>query len=143
MVCRVIEVLLFSWNFILKLISWNHRRLDNYLEPVKKYKTVICMLYSHDQLYKHICLQNHNDDTIRRATQFLEKYTSHFIWKGCVWEGVGDRTELQHIDPHSYGYNSVSFPFSWAAQPGAWGPTLLCAAFLYRTLSPTRLIPNW
>ena len=20
-------------------------------------------------------------------TQFLEKYTSHFIWKGCVWEG--------------------------------------------------------
>ena len=29
----------------------------------------------------------------------LEKYTSHFIWKGCVWEGVGDWTELQHIDP--------------------------------------------
>ena len=33
---------------------------------------------------------------------------------------VGDWTELQHIDPHSYGHNSVSFPFSWAAQPGAW-----------------------
>ena len=39
----------------------------------------------------------------RWATQFLEKYTSHFIWKGCVWEGVGDRTELQHIDTHLYG----------------------------------------
>ena len=37
-------------------------------------------------------------------TQFLEKYTSHFIWKGCVWEGVGDWTELQHIDPHSYSH---------------------------------------
>ena len=54
----------------------------------------------------------------------LEKYTSHFIWKGCVWEGVGDRTELQHIDPHSYGYNSVSFPFSWSAQLEVWGLSL-------------------
>ena len=62
----------------------------------------------------------------------LEKYTSHFIWKGSKglrrvllcerW--VGDWTELQHIDPDSYGHNSVSFPFSWAAQPGAWGPCL-------------------
>ena len=41
-----------------------------------------------------------------------------------MWEGVGNRTELQHIDPHSYGHNRVSFPFSWAAQPGAWGPSL-------------------
>ena len=32
----------------------------------------------------------------RRATQFLEKYTSYFIWKVCMWEGVGDWTEL-HI----------------------------------------------
>ena len=41
-----------------------------------------------------------------------------------MWEGVGDRTELQHIDPHSYGHNSVSFPFSWSAQPRAWGLSL-------------------
>ena len=41
-----------------------------------------------------------------------------------MWEGVGDRTELQHIDPHSIGHNHVSFPFSWAAQRGAWGPSL-------------------
>ena len=59
-----------------------------------------------------------------------------------MWEGVGDRTELQHIDPHSIGHNRVSFPFSWAAQPGAWGPASLGAAFLYCILSPTRLIPN-
>ena len=49
-----------------------------------------------------------------------------------MWEGVGDRTELQHIDPHSSGHNSVSFPFSWA-----WGPASLGAGFLYRILSPT------
>ena len=70
----------------------------------------------------------------------LEKYTSHFIWKGCVWEGVEDRTELQHIDPHSIGNDHVSFPFYWAAQPGAWGPTLLGASFIYRILSPTGLV---
>ena len=55
-------------------------------------------------------------------------------------EGVGDRTELQHIDPHSIGHKRVSFPFSWAAQPGAWGPTLLGPGFLYRILSPMGLV---
>ena len=71
-------------------------------------------------------------------TQFLEKYTSHFIWKGCVWEGVGDRTELQHIDPHSISYNRVSLPFSWAAQLGAWGPSLsgTCSSIQH-------LLTNW
>ena len=71
----------------------------------------------------------------------LEKYTSHFIWKGSKvllkvllcerW--VGDWTELQHIDSHSYGYNSVSFPFSWAAQSGAqphWDMVLIPSSSL-------------
>ena len=66
----------------------------------------------------------HNDAMKMSGHRSLEKYTSHFIWKGCVWEGVGDWTELQHIDPHSYGHNGVSFPFSWAAQPETWGPSL-------------------
>ena len=75
-----------------------------------------------------------------RATQILEKYTSHFIWKDCVWEVVGDRTKLQHIDPHSIGHYCVSFLFSWAAQPGTWGPASLGTGFLYRILSPTGLV---
>ena len=82
----------------------------------------------------------HNDTMKTSDTVLLEKYTSHFIWKGCVWEGVGDRTELQHIDPHSIGHNCVSFPFSCAAQPGAWRPTPLGAGFLYHILSPTGLV---
>ena len=56
-------------------------------------------------------------------TQFLEKYTSHFIERFervLLWEGVGDRTKLQHIDlPSPSGHRRVSFSFSWAAQPGA------------------------
>ena len=35
---------------------------------------------------------------------------------------------------------SVSFLLSKAAQPEAWGPTLLGAGFLYRILSPTGLV---
>ena len=62
--------------------------------------------------------------TQRRATQFFRKMYLSLYWKGCVWEGVGDWTELQHIDPHTIGHNRISFPLSWAAQPGAWGPSL-------------------
>ena len=53
----------------------------------------------------------------KNATQFFRKIYLSLQGKGCVWEGVRDRTDLQHID-------RVSFPFSWAAQPGAWGPSL-------------------
>ena len=72
-------------------------------------------------------------------TVFLEKYTSHFIWKVCVWEGVGNRTKLQHINLPTLMAISVSFPLSWVAQPEARVPSsLLRAAFLYHVLSP-----NW
>ena len=68
-------------------------------------------------------------------TQFFRKIYlslgSKGLLKVLLWEGVADRKELQHIDPHSYGHNSVSFPFSWAAQPRAWGPSLsgTCSSF--------------
>ena len=29
------------------------------------------VLYSHDQLYKDICMQNHNDDTIKTSATVL------------------------------------------------------------------------
>ena len=109
-------------------------------------------------------------NTIMTTTQFFEKYTSHFIWKGCVWEGVGVRTKQQHIDPHSYGHQHF-FPVLlgcstgglgpilagwWFSLPrlisncsglqnslsGAWGLPLLGAGFLYRILSATLLIPK-
>ena len=57
-----------------------------------------------------------------------------------MWEGVGDRTKLQHIDPHSIGHNCVSCPFSWAAQPGAWGPASLGHVPQSSIFSPTGLI---
>ena len=99
-------------------------------------------------LYIAMYLQIHAERIIttqwRRATQFLEKYTSHFIWKVCVWEGVGDRTELQHIDlPSPSGHSRVSFSFSWTAQPGAWGPSLSGTCYHPSIFSPTGLQTNW
>ena len=55
-----------------------------------------------------------------------------------MWEGVGDRTERQHIEPHSIGHNRVSSPFSWAAQPEAWGPIL---SGTYSSIQ--HLLSNW
>ena len=80
--------------------------------------TALLMLYSHhhDQLYKHICIWNHNDTIIKTSEDFFKKYTSHFIWKVrkgllkvLLWEGVGERTELQHIDPQSDGHQRCVF----------------------------------
>ena len=46
-----------------------------------------------------------------------------------MWEGVGDRSELQHIDlTSSSGHRSVSFSFSRVAQPEARGPSSLLGA---------------
>ena len=39
----------------------------------------IYMLYSHEQLYIHMCMQNHNDAIKTSGHSSLEKYTSHFI----------------------------------------------------------------
>ena len=83
-----------------------------------------------------------------RVTQFFRKIYLSLYWKGCVWEGVGDWTELQHIDPHSYGYNSISFPFSRAAELGAWEPSLsrcwfsLPHLFLQLIWSPTDFLSS-
>ena len=47
------------------------------------------------------------------------------VTKGIICDKwVGDWTELQYIDHHSSGHSSISFPFSWVAQSGAWRPSL-------------------
>ena len=89
-------------------------------------------------------MQNHNDTIIKQTSKvFFKKIcTSHFIlrvWKGLLrvllWEGVGDRTELQYIDPHSYGRQRC-LSRSPDAQPEARGLNfLLSAGFLYHILS--------
>ena len=152
--------------------EWNQSNINEFLEFITKFlgnikhgSCCIAMNTIHTHIQVHAdSQQRHNKD---ERHNFLEKIYLSLYWKGCVWEGVGGWTELQHIDPHSYGHNSVSFPFSWAAQRVAWGPSLsgtcpsfqhlLCncncsigargpplqgASFLYRIISPTHLNSN-
>ena len=78
-------------------------------------------------------------------TVFRKICTSQFIWKGRVWKWVGDRTELQHIDPHSYVHQRCVFLVLQGCSAGGQGPSLLGAGFLYCILSPTGLVSeiNW
>ena len=56
----------------------------------------------------------------------LEKYTSHFIERVVCEKELETEQRLQHINPppNSSGYHCLSFPFFWAAQPVALGPSV-------------------
>ena len=70
-------------------------------------------------------MQKHNDAIKTSGHSSLEKYTSHFIERVVCERELETEQRLQHIDPHNGSeYHSLSFPFSWAAQPEAWGPSL-------------------
>ena len=75
----------------------------------------------------------------------LEKYTSHFIWKGYVSRESETRTELQHIDPHSIGHNCVFFPVLLGCSTGgqaSLGHVSHSTIFSQLVCSLTGLIPN-
>ena len=79
--------------------------------------------------------QRHNDKG--RVKTSLKKKISHFICNVCVWEGVGDRTELQYIDPHSYGHQRCVFLILQSCSTG--GPEAHSAG---RGLSLPHLVTN-
>ena len=129
------------------------------------------VLYTHMQiqLYMHI-IHNHNNTTKKMSEDFFKKIYLSLYLKGCGWEGVGDRAELQHIDPHSYGHqrcvflalqgystrgpgaqlsaeSGLSLPHLVSNSSdlqlyrGSRGPLLLGGGFLYHILSPTHWLP--
>ena len=80
-------------------------------------------------------MQNHNNDTIT-TTQFLEKYTSHFIWKCCVWEGVETEQNCNILTPPLLWPSAFlsRSPGLLNRRPGS-PASLLSAGFLYRIWS--------
>ena len=80
----------------------------------------------------------HNDEITTSGHSSLEKYTSHFIERVVCERELETEQRLQHIDPHSSGYHSLSFPFSWATQPGGWG-----GAASAGTCSHSNIFSNW
>ena len=79
---------------------------------------VLTFIATYDKYaYIHIYMQNtywrNNNDETRQS--FRKIYLSLY-WKGSkgllkvlLWEVVGGQTELQHIDPHSYGHQRCVF----------------------------------
>ena len=94
------------------------------------------MLYTHMQIIRDIF-----NTITTRGHSSLEKHTSHFIERVVCERYLETEQRLQHIEtPNTFGYHSLSFPFSWAAQPGAWGPSLCWDMFLIPASStPTAL----
>ena len=67
---------------------------------------VICI---NMHIYTYTC-RIHIDTIIKTSKDFFKKiYLSVYLKGLCVWEGVGDQTELQYIDSHSYGYQHCVF----------------------------------
>ena len=79
------------------------------------------------------CMQKHVQHNKDERTKFFCKIYLSLYLKGfervtkgfTVWE-VNWRLNrtASYWPPSSSGYSSISFPFSWAAQPGAWVPSL-------------------
>ena len=95
------------------------------------------------------CMHAEHNDTIKTSDTVLRKIYLSLYLKGLCVRGSWIRTELQHIDPHSIGHNRVSLLFSWAAQPGSWGPNLSGCWFslphlISNSLDPQLIwSPNW
>ena len=53
--------------------------------------------------------------------RILWKIYLSLFWKGCVWEGVGDWTELQHIDPQLFWISQSFFPVLLGCSMGGLG----------------------
>ena len=76
--------------------------------------------------YTYTC-RIHIDAIIKTSEDFVKKNIPLTLFERFVCEReLVTEQRLQHIDlPRPSGHRRVSFSFSWAAQPGAWGPASL------------------
>ena len=69
---------------------------------------------------------------IKMSEDFFKKiYLSLYLKGLCAWEGVGDQTELQYIDPHSYGHQHCAFLILQGCSTGGpWAHSTECGPSL-------------
>ena len=98
----------------------------------KQVWTPVTLLHSFLEKYTcniFICLQKHSQHHKDEWTRFFRKICLSLYSKG-LRKGYRVRGELETgqncniLTPSSSSHSSASFSFSWAAQPGAWGPSL-------------------
>ena len=105
----------------------------------------VILLYSYIiHIHLHICrcMQNHNDDTIKTNDTVLRKiYLSIYLKGLCVRESWRPNRTATYWPPLLWPSAFLSrSPGLLNRRPGSVAS--LGAGFLYRILSPTRLIPN-
>ena len=117
--------------FLLFFVDWTSRsEIDSSLflaclsdrlrgNPVRNHIMTICLVFGTKSIY--MLYTHHYNNTTKKKDErrLLEKIcTSDFIVTFVVWEGDGDRTELQYFDPHSYGRQRCVFLVSWCSTRG-------------------------
>ena len=70
------------------------------------------------------CMQNHNDDTIKTSETVPKKNIPLTFLKALWVRGSWRPNRTATYWPPLYWPKPHFYPFSWAAQPGAWGPSL-------------------
>ena len=111
----------------------------------------LLVLHNYDQLYIHICMQNHNDDTIKTSDTVLLKNIPLILLKGFerVTKGFTARGSWSPNRTATYWPPTLMAITAFLSRSpgllnwGPGGPASLGAGSLYCILSPTGLIPNW
>ena len=120
-------------------ISPQAGEIRNFILFPRHLKLNVIVLYSH--------MQHHNDTIIKTDTgrllyknMYLSLYCkgSKRLFKVCVWEGVGDRTETAIFWPHSYGRQRCVFLVLLMLNRRPWG--LLCWVMAFFTASHQHLL---
>ena len=88
-------------------------------------------------------MQNHNDDTIKTSDSVLRKINLSFYMKGlCVRGSWRPNITATYWPPTLLVITAFLSRSPGLLNRGPGGPASLGAGFLYRILSPTRVIPN-
>ena len=97
-----------------------------------------CTIY---MLYSHIQIHAEHYDTMKTSDTVFWKNIPLSLFERLRLTGSWrpNRTAT-YWPPTLMAISVVSFSFTRAAQPEAWGPTPLGAGFLYHILSPTGLV---
>ena len=99
------------------------------------YTSTIYVVYS----YVDACKRHYKDE----QNSSLEKYTSHFIWKDCVWEVSWRPNRTATFWSPLLWLSAFLSHSPWLLNWGPRGPSLSGTCSSIQHLLPTGLFSNW
>ena len=102
-----------AWNHLTVYKKWTLPLLKILIQIIRlQIITICCILICR-------CMHDHNEDTIKKNDTVLWKIYLLLYLKGLCVRGSWRRNRIATYWPPTLMAISVSFPFAWAAQPGA------------------------